>query len=74
MTSRQRPTLSPRTAAPSAGGFDDRRFSASIGTLATAFCVGSVLALAVLGTARASGRISGAPRSRRPPARPMARR
>jgi apolipoprotein D and lipocalin family protein len=74
MTSRQRPTLSPRTAAPSAGGFDDRRFSASIGTLATAFCVGSVLALAVLGTARVAraqvqtpaGPADGAPLMRAP--------
>jgi len=74
MTSRQRPTLSPRTAAPSAGGFDDRRFSASIGTLATAFCVGSVLALAVLGTARVAraqvqtpaGPANGAPLMRAP--------
>ena len=74
MTSRQRPTLSPRTAAPSAGGFDDRRFSASIGTLATAFCVGSVLALAVRGTARVAraqvqtpaGPADGAPLMRAP--------
>lgn len=74
MTSRQRPTLSPRTAAPSASGFDDRRFSASIGTLATAFCVGSVLALAVLGTARVAraqvqtpaGPADGAPLMRAP--------
>jgi len=74
MTSRQRPTLSPRTAAPSAGGFDDRRFSASIGTLATAFCVGSVLVLAVLGTARVAraqvqtpaGPADGAPLMRAP--------
>lgn len=61
MTSRQRPLPSHRTESPSSDGFDDRRFSASIGTLATAFCVGSVVALAVMGTARMARAQSQAP-------------
>ena len=74
MTSRPRPAPSSRTGASAVDGFDDRRFSASIGTLATAFCVGGVLALAVLGTARVAraqtpavvGPADGAPLMRAP--------
>jgi apolipoprotein D and lipocalin family protein len=74
MTSRQHPPATHRTGSPSTDGFDDRRFSASIGTLATAFCVGGVLALAVLGTARVAraqaqvpaGPADGAPLMRAP--------
>lgn len=52
--------------------FDDRRFGASVGTLATAFCVGGVLALTALGAvkmARAQtpvGPADGAPLMRAP--------
>ncbi|MGJ7544326.1 lipocalin family protein [Variovorax sp. LT1R16] len=54
--------------------FDDRRFSASVGTLATAFLVGGVLALASFGVARAArahaqvpaGPADGAPLMRAP--------
>lgn len=60
----------PRTPAP----FDDRRFSASVGTLATAFLVGGALALASFGVARAArahgqvpaGPADGAPLMRAP--------
>jgi apolipoprotein D and lipocalin family protein len=56
MALRQRPTLSPPADRHSIPGFDDRRVGASIATLATAFCIGGVLALTVLGTARAQAR------------------
>ena len=52
--------------------FDDRRFSASVGTIATAFCVGSVIALTAFGAfklARAQtpvGPADGAPLMRAP--------
>ncbi|CAN7625984.1 lipocalin family protein [Variovorax sp. LjRoot84] len=59
-------------ASPSAAAFDDRAHSASIGTLATAFCVGGVLTLLALATARATrtervgGPADGAPLMRAP--------
>ncbi|SDE22614.1 apolipoprotein D and lipocalin family protein [Variovorax sp. CF079] len=59
-------------ASPSAAAFDDRAHSASIGTLATAFCVGGVLILLALATARATrtervgGPADGAPLMRAP--------
>ncbi len=59
-------------APPSAPVFDDRAHSASIGTLATAFCVGGVLTLLAFTTARASrnqrlaGPADGAPLMRAP--------
>jgi apolipoprotein D and lipocalin family protein len=65
------PKRSPLLPAPRPA-LDDRRFSASIGTLATAFCVGGVLALTALGavrTARAqanAGPADGAPLIRSP--------
>ena len=52
--------------------FDDRRFGASVGTLATAFCIGSVIALGALGAARVAraqtpgGPADGAPLMRAP--------
>jgi apolipoprotein D and lipocalin family protein len=65
------PYRSPRTPlVPTA--FDDRRVSASIGTLATAFCVGGALALAAFGVARSAraqqlaGPADGAPLMRAP--------
>ncbi|MBT2303219.1 lipocalin family protein [Variovorax paradoxus] len=57
---------------PSPAVFDDRTHSASIGTLATAFCVGGVLTLLALQTARATrterlaGPADGAPLMRAP--------
>jgi len=42
----------PRAPAPAAVPFDDRAVSASIGTLATAFCVGGALTLLAFSTAR----------------------
>jgi apolipoprotein D and lipocalin family protein len=59
-------------APPSPAVFDDRVHSASIGTLATAFCVGGVLTLLALATARATrtervgGPADGAPLMRAP--------
>jgi apolipoprotein D and lipocalin family protein len=59
-------------APPSAPVFDDRAHSASIGTLATAFCIGGVLTLLALSTARATrtervaGPADGAPLMRAP--------
>jgi apolipoprotein D and lipocalin family protein len=61
-----------RHAPPSTAVFDDRAHSASIGTLATAFCVGGVLTLLALQTARATrterlaGPADGAPLMRAP--------
>lgn len=61
-----------RRTPPAPAPFDDRRFSASIGTLATAFCVGGVLALAAFGVARSArahalaGPADGAPLMRAP--------
>ena len=55
-----------------ASGFDDRRFSSSVGTLATAFCVGSVIALGALAAVRVAraqttvGPADGAPLMRAP--------
>ncbi|VTU14387.1 Outer membrane lipoprotein blc precursor [Variovorax sp. SRS16] len=48
---------------PSPDAFDDRAYSASIGTLATAFCVGGALTLLALHTARTAraDRIGGPP-------------
>lgn len=57
---------------PPTPAYDDRVHSASIGTLATAFCIGSVLALLALGSLRtaraqsASGPADGAPLMRAP--------
>jgi apolipoprotein D and lipocalin family protein len=62
----------PQSAAPQRVVFDDRVHSASIGTLATAFCVGSVLTLLAFTTGRASrnqrlaGPADGAPLMRAP--------
>ena len=55
MSRRHPPASRPRVV------FDDRVHSASIGTLATAFCVGGVLTLLAFNTARASrnGRLAG---------------
>lgn len=61
-----------RHAPTPAAAFDDRAHSASIGTLATAFCVGGVLTLLALQTARATrterlaGPADGAPLMRAP--------
>ncbi|RST53850.1 lipocalin family protein [Variovorax sp. MHTC-1] len=61
-----------RHAPPPPAAFDDRTHSASIGTLATAFCVGGVLTLLALQTARATrtervaGPADGAPLMRAP--------
>ncbi|MBT2325406.1 lipocalin family protein [Variovorax paradoxus] len=66
MLFRKRPAPSSRLV------YDDRVHSASIGTLATAFCVGSVLTLLTLATARAAraervaGPADGAPLMRAP--------
>ena len=55
MSRRHPPASRPRVV------FDDRVHSASIGTLATAFCVGGVLTLLAFNTARTSrnGRLAG---------------
>ncbi|SCK44293.1 apolipoprotein D and lipocalin family protein [Variovorax sp. HW608] len=64
--------LRTRRAPPPAAAFDDRAMSASIGTLATAFCVGSALTLLALSTARTArngavpGPADGAPLMRAP--------
>src|SRR5579871_4017892 len=61
-----------RRAPPPAAAFDDRAVSASIGTLATAFCVGGVLTLWALSTTRNArqgaivGPADGAPLMRAP--------
>ena len=57
--------------APPPAAFDDRAHSASIGTLATAFCIGGALALLALSGARAraastAGPADGAPLMRAP--------
>ena len=56
MPFRHHRALSSRAEPPPVAEFDDRRFSASIGTLATAFCVGGVLTLAAMAAARAAAR------------------
>ncbi len=66
--------LRPRRATLPPAPFDDRRFSASIGTLATAFCIGGALALGGIAVARATraraqalaGPADGAPLMRAP--------
>jgi apolipoprotein D and lipocalin family protein len=64
--------LRTRRAPPPAAAFDDRAVSASIGTLATAFCVGSALTLLALSTVRTArngavaGPADGAPLMRAP--------
>lgn len=50
--------LRTRRAPPPAAPFDDRAVSASIGTLATAFCVGGALTLLAFSTARNAARNS----------------
>ncbi|SEA94628.1 lipocalin family protein [Variovorax sp. YR216] len=64
--------LRTRRAPPPAAAFDDRAVSASIGTLATAFCVGGALTLLALSTTRSArngaivGPADGAPLMRAP--------
>ena len=68
------PFRHPRTPPPPPEVFDDRRFSASIGTLATAFCIGGILALGTFAATRAAkaqalapvGPADGAPLMRAP--------
>jgi apolipoprotein D and lipocalin family protein len=52
MASHRRPAISPRLPSSSGAGFDASHMGVSVARLAAAFCIGGVLALTALGTAR----------------------